>query len=82
MRKDAKYHKLLLKQSKLKSQLHTDIRSHYDWRSRNTTKNRSKIPVSLNQIEKDQAGIDMIRKRIGKSPISLFQNLKRRLRYL
>ena len=79
VRKDAKYHKLLLEQSKLKSKLHTDMRSLYDWRARN---NGGKAPITVSQLGKQQAEINRIRKQIGKSQIRLVKTLSKRLRHL
>lgn len=82
MRKDTKYHKLLLEQSKLKSKLHTDMRSLYDWRARTNGGKRGRAPFTVSQLGKQQAEINRIRKQIGKSQVGLVKTLSRRLRHL
>ena len=82
MRKDKKYKKLDLKQSELKSALHTNIRDYYDYRVRTSGKDSTSPPISMAELQRQQKEINRIRKLIKKSPIKLIRDLRKTLKHL
>lgn len=83
IRKNTKeYQKLDLEQSKLKSELHQNIRDYRKWKHGHPTGSEAKAPVTTSQLEKQEAKINDIRKQLNKRQITLIEDLKSTLVHL
>ncbi|MHA1227540.1 MAG: hypothetical protein ACTSPV_12410 [Candidatus Hodarchaeales archaeon] len=81
-KKSKEYKDLDYKQSKLKASLHENWRQYYKFRVAFPDEKESKAPITMAQMEKQQTEINKIRRKIGKSPISLIQHFKQTLKNL
>lgn len=82
VRKDKKYHKLDLEQSRLKSNLHEKIREYYKWKQGKPKDDDVKAPITMAELRKQEAEINRIRRRIEKQPIRHIRDLKKTLKHL
>lgn len=75
-----KYKDLDYKQSKLKSALHDNWRQFYKYRQNKTKGEKVKAPFTMVGLQEQQDEINTIRKKIGKSSISLIRDFNRILK--
>ncbi len=82
VKKDKEYLKLDLKQSKLKSTLHENIRQYIKYRVKRKGKDTAKTVISMAGLQGQQKEINLIRQQIEKTPIQLIRSLRKTLKHL
>ena len=82
VKKDKKYKELDLKQSKLKSALHTSIRAYKKYRIAISKGSTKRAPVTMNKLQKQQDSINEIREQLDKRKITLIKDMKKSLVHL
>lgn len=80
VKKDKTYRKNDLKQSKLKSALHTDIREFLKYKAQSSGNKGAKTSVTMSGLILQQAKINSIRRTLDKAPIRLIRDLKKTLK--